>query len=63
MLTFAVPFAWGLTTVIADSPGDGSLMPAVIVGWCLVAVLTPLTVLLFAGVRRRALWTAATGER
>jgi predicted Zn-dependent peptidase len=63
MLTFALPFTWGLTTVIADSPGDGALMPAVVVGWCLVAVLAPLTVLLFAGVRRRGLWTAATGER
>lgn len=62
-LTIVSPFVLGLSSVLAGSRSDGSMLGVVAVGWALVAVLVPLTVLLFAGVVRRGRWTAATGER
>ena len=62
-LTVVFPFTLGLSNALAGSRGDGSMLGIATVGWVLVAVLLPLTVLLFAGVFRRGHWTAATGER
>lgn len=58
VLMFVLPFAIAMSEV-----GDSSLRASGSVAWAIVAVLTPLTVLLFAGARRRRLWTAVTGER
>lgn len=63
MLALALPFALGVSSTLSEGPGAAEMQRLAVAGWVVVVVLAALTVLLFAGVRRRGRWVAATGER